>query len=160
MHGLRLLACIGVLVLAACTGSVDFEGERLALLEADRSWAAEVAAGADASEVVSYWTSDARVYLSGQDEIHGSEALLEMVTANSAIPGFEVSWVPDEAVVFGSGRFGYTRGTNSFTFPGPDGNLITTHGRYLTIWEKEGAGRWRCMVEMTNEGAPAEGVQP
>ena len=160
MSILRPLAFLAVVVLAACAESVDLEAERLALLDADRAWAAAAAGGAEASEIVSYWSSDARVYLSGQDALQGSEALLGMVTANAEIPGFEVSWTPDDAVVFGSGRVGYTRGSNSFTFPGPDGNPMTTYGRYLTIWEKGEDGRWRCTVEMTNEGAPAEGMQP
>ena len=87
------------------------------------------------------------------DEIRGTDALLAMVAGNAEIEGFEVTWEPQEAFVGASGDVGYTRGVNAFTFPDGEGGLVTTRGRYLTIWRKEAGGEWRCFVEMTNEGA-------
>jgi ketosteroid isomerase-like protein len=137
--------------LLGCSPSIDLESERQALLETDRAFARTAASGADASEVVQYWTSDARVYSSGLPELVGTDALLEMVAANAEIEGFSVTWEPLEAFVAESGDIGYTRGENALTFPGPDGDLVTTPGRYVTMWRKEADGMWRCFLELMND---------
>ena len=139
------------LTLGGCSPSIDLESERQALLETDRTWARVAASGAAASEIVQYWTSDARVYFSGSPEIVGTDALLDMATANAEIEGFSVTWEPLEAFVAESGDMGYTRGENALTFPGPDGDLVTTQGRYVTLWRKEADGAWRCFLELLND---------
>jgi ketosteroid isomerase-like protein len=29
---------------------------------------------------------------------------------------------------------------------------VTMEGRYITVWRKEPDGRWRCSVDISNEG--------
>jgi ketosteroid isomerase-like protein len=50
---------------------------------------------------------------------------------------------------------GYLLGTNAVTMPGPEGQLVTTHGRGVTVWRREPDGEWRCAVDIWN-AAPAE----
>lgn len=78
---------------------------------------------------------------------------------SAAVSGSGVSWEPEEAEVFDSGRFGYTRGTIESRSPGANGDTLITRSRYLTLWRKEADGRWRCFVEMTNQGVPVEQEQ-
>jgi ketosteroid isomerase-like protein len=77
-----------------------------------------------------------------------------MLEGTMKIPGFHVTWTPDSAIVSRSGDMGYTYGTNEFTAPDSTGKLVTTRGRYLTVWRKDADGRWRCVEDFSNP-APA-----
>ena len=145
---------IGTLLLCAagCRPAVDLAAETRALLETDRAWASLAEADAPVDSVVAYWTPDARVILPGQPVLVGSDAIRQMVAGTRSIPGFRISWTPDSASVSPGGDFGYTWGTNRITSPDSTGTLSTRQGRYITVWRKEPDGRWRCSVDIFNEG--------
>jgi len=145
---------IGALLLhaAGCRPAVDVAAETRDLLETDRAWARLAEADAPVDSVVAYWTSDARVILPGQPVLVGTEAIRQMVAGTRAIPGFRITWTPDSAAVSPSGDFGYTWGTNQITAPDSARTLVTVEGRYITVWRKESDGRWRCSVDISNEG--------
>jgi hypothetical protein len=54
------------------------------------------------------------------------------------------------ALVARSGDLAYTYGNNEFTAPDASGQLVTTRGRYLTVWRKEADGRWRCVEDYSS----------
>lgn len=145
---------IGALLLhaAACRPAVDVPAETRTLLETDRAWARLAEADAPVDSVVAYWTSDARVILPGQPVLVGTDAIRQMVAGTRSNPGFKISWTPDSALVSPSGDFGYTWGANRITSPDSTGILATMEGRYITVWRKEPDGRWRCSVDISNEG--------
>ena len=145
------------LLLSGCQPRVDVAAAARDLLATDRAWATLVAADGPVDSVLAYWTSDARVILTGQPVLVGTAAIREMVAGTRNIPGFHVAWTPDSAVVSPSGDFGYTYGTNRITAPDSMGTLHTAVGRYITVWRKEPDGRWRCTVEIANEG-PVSGA--
>jgi ketosteroid isomerase-like protein len=149
---LRVIAGGSLLLLAGCRTRADPAAATRDLLQTDRAWAALADTNGPVDSVVAYWTSDARVILTGQPVLVGTDAIREMVAATRAIPGFHISWVPDSAVVSPSGDFGYTYGTNRITAPDSTGALHTAEGRYITIWRKEAGGAWRCSVDISNEG--------
>jgi ketosteroid isomerase-like protein len=140
------------LLLAGCQPRIDLAAATRDLLKTDQAWATVAAANGPVDSVVAYWTSDARVILTGQPVVVGTDAIRQMIAATRAIPGFHISWTPDSAVVSPSGDFGYTYGTNRITAPDSTGALHTAVGRYITIWRKEPDGRWRCSVDISNEG--------
>ena len=149
---------LGGLVLFQATGcrpSVDLRAARNALLETDRAWAAVASTNGRIDSVVSYWTEDARVVLPGQPVLVGTVAIRQMIEGTRAIPGFQISWAPDSAVVSPSADFGYTYGTNSITAPDAAGVLRTMEGRYITVWRREPGGAWRCVFDISNEGPPS-----
>jgi ketosteroid isomerase-like protein len=149
---LRVIAGGLVLLLAGCQPRVDVTAATRDLLKTDQAWATLAASNGPVDSVVAYWTSDARVILPGQPVLVGTDAIRQMIAATRAIPGFHISWVPDSAVVSSSGDFGYTYGTNRITAPDSAGALHTAEGRYITIWRKQPDGRWRCSVDISNEG--------
>lgn len=151
---MRISLLTGTLLLyaAGCRPAVDNAAETRALLETDRTWGSLAEAAAPVDSVVAYWTSDARVILPGQPVLVGTESIRQMVAGTRSIPGFKISWTPDSAVVSPSGDFGYTWGTNRITSPDSTGTLSTMEGRYITVWRKEADGRWRCSVDIANEG--------
>lgn len=140
--------------LPACRAGVDVEAERERLRQTDQEWAAAAAAGQDVERIIAYWTDDAKVYPDGMPVVEGKAAIREFVAGSLAIPGFVVTWQPQEVVVSPDGRFGYTAGANQFTAPDPNGVAMTTHGRYLTVWRKEADGSWKCVTDIWNTGAP------
>jgi uncharacterized protein (TIGR02246 family) len=121
------------------------------LLDFDRAWSQASASG-NVDSIVSFWTADGRVLLSGQPPYVGTDAIRKMVTASLAIPGFAISWTPDGAVVSTSGDLGYTYGTNRITVSDTTGKPKTTMGRYVEVWRKEADGRWRCTIDVDNDG--------
>ena len=120
------------------------------LLATDREWGSLSAVSKNADSVSAYWTEDARVVLPGQPVLSGKRAIREMVAGTMKIPGFRVTWTPDSAVVSGARDLGYTYGTNEFTAPDSTGRLVTTRGRYLTVWRKDADGHWRCVQDYSN----------
>jgi ketosteroid isomerase-like protein len=87
--------------------------------------------------VVSFWTDDATITPPGAPVIAGKVAIRNFVKESLATPGFRISWTPQQASVSADGTMGYTTGSNSSTFPGPDGKLMTVTGRYVTVWRRD-----------------------
>jgi ketosteroid isomerase-like protein len=143
-----------LLTLAACGPSIDLDAERAALRATDEAWAAAAAAGEDAELIASYWSDDASVFPADGPVVNGKEAILGFLGASLAIPGFSVSWQPDVVEVAPGGDFGYTTGTNEFTMPDSTGTMVTIRGRYATVWRKDAAGDWKCVIDMWNSGPP------
>jgi ketosteroid isomerase-like protein len=141
-----------VLLAGACRPAVDTAREAEQLLAVDRAWAAVATAGADVDSVVSFWTDDARVVGPEQPTYQGKAAIREMVAGFMAVPGSQVTWTPEGAVVSSAGDLGYTFGTNAFTIPDSAGTPITTAGRYLAVWRKDADGRWRCVMDYGTPG--------
>lgn len=152
----NLLVLPGLLLLSpfvASAQSPKSSATRAALLETDTEWAAAVGT-TDVERIVSFWTDDAVIYPPRETPIAGKATIRKYVSESLKIPGFAISWKPTEAVVSASGDLGYTMGTNSFTFPDAQGRLMTSNGRYVTVWRKEPGGRWRCVVDFWNEAPP------
>lgn len=147
-----LAAGVAIAVALGCRTSKSAAGDGGVgqLLATDREWARLSAVSKNADSVSAYWTDDARVVLPGEPVLSGKTAIREMVAGTMTIPGFRVTWSPDSAVVASSGDLGYTYGTNEFTAPDSTGKLVTTRGRYLTIWRKDVTGRWRCVQDYSN----------
>ena len=122
------------------------------LLATDREWAKVAGEGKNADSVLAYWTEDARVVMPGAPILAGKPAIRGMVEGSMKTPGFHITWTPDSGVVSRSGDLGYTYGTNEFTAPDSTGNLVTTRGRYLTVWRKDSDGRWRCVEDVASPG--------
>jgi ketosteroid isomerase-like protein len=37
-----------------------------------------------------------------------------------------------------------------------EGKLVTVYGKVVTIWRKEAAGDWKCVIDIWNESPPSE----
>jgi ketosteroid isomerase-like protein len=122
------------------------------LLERDREWSAVASEGKDVERILSFWTDDAKVFPPGAPVIGGKQAIREFVTGSLSIPGFRISWEPEEAVVAAGGDMGYTTGRNHLTMPDAAGNLRTESGRGVTVWRREPDGAWRCVIDIWNSG--------
>ena len=143
---------------AACSPAARGGNGAQTLLATDREWAKVVSASRNVDSIAAYWTDDARVISPGQPVVSGKAAIREMVAGSMKIPGFRIGWTPDSAVVSRSGDLGYTYGMNEVTAPDTSGKLVTSRGRYLTVWRKDAGGRWRCVEDIASP-APVTGAQ-
>lgn len=137
------------LLLAGCSGSVDINAEKTALLTADTAWAAAAEAG-DVERALAFWTDDAVIYFQDRPVVTGKQAIRDFVMKNRSMPGFSIGWSPSEAVVAASGELGYTTGTAEVSLPAEDGGVVTRKGNYLCIWRKQADGTWKCPIEISN----------
>ena len=155
MRSQLFVLCVVAVLTAACApaAQVDIEAEQAALMERDKAWA-EAASDADAEGMVSFLADDVTVLQDDGARLDGKEASREMWENIVGLPGFALAWEPTEAVVAKSGELGYTVGTSEFTVNGPDGNPVTTSGKYLTVWRKQSGGEWMVTADIFNNDAP------
>jgi ketosteroid isomerase-like protein len=130
---------------------MDLERERKRLLERDAEWAALASKGQEIERMLSFWSDDARVFAPGLPPFSGKAALRSYVEGALAIPGFHISWTTSEASLSPDGQLAYLLSTNMVTMPGPDGQLVTTNGRAVTVWRREPDGEWRCTIDIWND---------
>jgi ketosteroid isomerase-like protein len=130
---------------------MDLDRERQRLLERDAEWASLSSAGQDVERILSFWTDDALVCPPGMPTVSGKAALRDYVQGALAIPGFHITWTSSEARLSSDGLLAYVLSTNVVTMPGPTGQLVTTRGRAVTIWRRQGGGEWQCAVDIWND---------
>jgi len=130
---------------------MDLERERKRLLQRDAEWASLSSEGQDVERILSFWTEDALVFPPGLPALRGTAALRSYVEGALAIPGFRITWSSSEASLSPDGQLAYVVSTNAVTMPGPDGQLVTTNGRAVTVWRREPDGDWRCAIDIWND---------
>jgi ketosteroid isomerase-like protein len=152
-HGLPFV--VFVFVLVSCSQR-DFDpaAEEAKLLRRDAEWANLASAGKDIEKIVSYWSDDTVLIFPGQPVLEGKAAIRAYVTACLNTPGFKIHWVSEKPVFSLDRKLAYMRGTDELTVPGPNGTTITLHLRGASIWRLDPDGRWRCVVDISNEEPP------
>lgn len=155
MRPYKMVTAAALLALTAgCSDStVDQEAEAQALMELSRKWSDQAASG-NLEAVMEFWADDAVMLPPDAPILRGKEAIRGYVEAAMETPGFEISWEPISAHISDAGDMAYMIERNVTEFDGPDGNRVTIHGKVVTVWRRDGDGRWRNVVDMWNR-APA-----
>jgi ketosteroid isomerase-like protein len=142
--------------LAGCSrSSFNAREEEASLLKRDAAWAETASSGKDVEKIISYWTDDALVIPPGQPAVEGKAAIREFVADSLKIPGFKIHWTSEKVSFSPDGQVAYMRGMNETTVTGPDGKLMTLHGRGVTVWRRDPDGQWRCAVDVWNDAPPS-----
>lgn len=155
MKGMWML---GMLAVAGCAPEVESmpPADPSVLMEADRAFAADVAArGTDAW--VSWFATDGAQIQPGTGEVMGHDALRTLM-AGLDDPNFSLSWEPLRADIAASGDLGWTTGKYVSEGVGPDGEPRRGQGRYVTIWRKAADGSWKVVMDLGNptQAPPAQ----
>ena len=129
------------------TGESDARAE---ILRLDAEWS-KAAESRDLEKILSYWSEDASVFPPGSPALVGKDAIRAYIAQSLQIPGFRISWKTNEVSVSASGDLAYGIGTNRVSFTGPDGNPVTVEGRAVTVWRKDAASAWKCVVDIWND---------
>jgi ketosteroid isomerase-like protein len=64
--------------------------------------------------------------------------------------GTALTWTPIKAEMSASGDLGYTYGNYVFTGKNKEGKLVTSYGKYTSIWRKQKDGQWKVVVDVGN----------
>ena len=105
---------------------------------------------------MSYYAEDAVEVPNGEDAIQGKANIAKTM-------GFlddkknQLVWTPVGADISASGDLGYTWGTYEFRSKDKDkdGKPTVEHGKYTSIWKKQGDGNWKVVLDMGN-ASPAK----
>ncbi len=146
-----ILALITLMTVLSCQEKViDQEVEADKLMNLSKEWA-KAAIERDVEKVVSYWADDAVIMSPNEPAMKGIDAIREMVIESMQIPGFEVTWEPQEAFVSRSGDLGYVLIKNYFKLPLDTlGNINTIYNKGVEIWKKQEDGTWKNVVDIYN----------
>lgn len=83
----------------------------------------------------------------------GREHIRKGMAATFADTSVHVAWHPVYATLAASGDLGYTYGYYRWTSRDDKGlPAPPAEGKFLTIWRRDDAGRWRVVVDMGNAG--------
>jgi ketosteroid isomerase-like protein len=64
--------------------------------------------------------------------------------------GTTLTWAPIKAEMAASGDLGYTYGNYIYTAKNKEGKLVTSYGKYTSIWKKQKDGQWKVVVDVGN----------
>lgn len=152
---------LGVLLVAAWTMAVPGHaaspkpgGPEAAIRAADQAWLKSFA-GKDLEKSIEACAETASVLAPNFGRADGKEAIRKLFTGYFALPEFTVSWQPMQVQVARSGDLGYSCGSYTLSFKGPDGKTIADRGKYATIWRKQADGRWKVVLDAFNSDLPA-----
>ncbi|WP_435622916.1 YybH family protein [Flagellimonas sp.] len=139
------------LVLNACKETpIDQEAEAENLMELSKAWAESVKTR-NVDEMISYWADDAILMSPNEAAVVGIDSLRAMVERSMKIPGFDISWKPQEAYVSKGGDLGYVIIKNYMTMPIDTlGNTRTIYNKGVEIWKKQTDGSWKNVVDISN----------
>ena len=146
-------ACLlssAILLLTACAEppATPPPPDPAVLMEADRAFAAAVAAGGTEAWV-SWFAEDGAQIQPGSGEIRGRDAIRELM-AGLDDPAFSLTWEPRRADIAASGDLGWTTGSYLSRGVGADGKPRQAQGRYVTIWRKQPDGAWKVVMDLGN----------
>jgi ketosteroid isomerase-like protein len=114
-----------------CAQSANPEQGRASLTAIDREWSQTVK---DPDKFVSYYATDASLYMPGTPILKGQDAIKKAYVQLSSTPGFSLQWAANKADIGSSGDIGYTAGTYQ---------MGEEKGKYITVWKKQTDGSWK-----------------
>lgn len=142
------------LFLTACTEStVNSEAEGELLMQLSREWSALVSSG-DLEAGMDFWSDDAVMLPPDLPLLDGKDSIRAYVEGASKIPGFSISWEPVSAHISLGGDMAYLIEKNVIAFDDAEGNKVISHGKVITVWQKDALGDWKNVVDMWNAAPP------
>jgi ketosteroid isomerase-like protein len=64
--------------------------------------------------------------------------------------GTSLSWTPVKADMAASGDLGYTYGNYIYKSKNKEGKVVSSYGKYMSVWRKQKDGSWKVVVDMGN----------
>jgi ketosteroid isomerase-like protein len=122
--------------------AVDTAKALQALLDRDRSYAADQTKQEQAKVYLVYASPDVRLYRPSELPYIGRKAASEALAKAPR----QFVWQPIGGDVSRAGDLGYTHGTFDIE---NDTNVVKEHGSYVRIWKKEN-GAWRIVMDVIN----------
>jgi len=109
----------------------------------------------DAASIAKLYTEDGAVMPPNAPIGKGRAAIEQTWASLLRIPGFGLTFVPEQILVSSSGDMALDRGAYTLTVA-PDGTKHTDTGKYVVVWRKVG-GEWKAAADIFNSDVPASG---
>ena len=152
---MRMIASFVAFFVASLVPALAGDDELSAMLDADRAFAAMADEKGAPAAFAAFAAEDVRMFPEGGLPYDGREALIARF-ANWP-EGATLSWTPQGGAAAPAGGFGYTWGLSVFRVRNDEGEDIVQHGKYISIWRREGDGAWKFVADIGNAApAPAE----
>jgi len=141
----NLALALTLLLLAAPSFATDHKNGSDLLFTLEADFAKAVAEHGHAA-FVSYFAEDGVELDDG-----GGIASRDEIAKQPAWPeGTSLSWTPVRGDMAASGDLGYTYGNYVFKSRNRDGKIVSTYGKYMSVWKKQKDGSWKVAVDMGN----------
>ena len=163
-----LLLWISALLLASCearqepangaanasAATVDAKADEGAIREQVTRWLQLVAAK-DASGIAKFYTEDGAVMPPNAPIAKGHASIEKAWASMMSMPGFDLTFAPEEIVLSSSGDMALDRGTYRLAIA-PSGKPQTDTGKYVVVWRKVD-GEWKAAADIFNSDLPSAG---
>ncbi len=141
-----LLLLLTVTSSACAQKKVNQKEESKKLMEVNRQWAK----AANPEAFFSFISSDALVMAPDKPVSKGHEEIGKTLAEFQSLPGFQITWEPQEAHVSSSGDLGYSVDRILVSFDGENGEKIKLFEKGVTIWKKDDHGDWKMAIDIWN----------
>ena len=141
----HLALALMLLLFAAPSFATDHKNGSDLLFDLEADFAKAVAEHGHAA-FVSYFAEDGVELDDG-----GGIASRDEIAKQPAWPeGTSLSWTPVRGDMAASGDLGYTYGNYVFKSKNKDGKIVSSYGKYMSVWKKQKDGSWKVAVDMGN----------
>ena len=145
----KLVSLVLLTTILSCTQKkADTKAEGEKIVQLSKEWS-EAASKNDVEKTVSYWADDAILISAGQPTLNGKDAIRKMVEESFKMPGFKISWQPQNVVVSENGDMAYMIEDSQMTFSDSTGKSTTLNNKAVSIWRKQSDGSWKNVVDIS-----------
>jgi ketosteroid isomerase-like protein len=139
--------------------NASIESAEQTLRDLDAQWS-KAAAAKDIEQTIAYYSDDAIVLPPNAASAITKEAIRNVWKDLLASPGLVITWHPNKVKLGRSGDMAWVSGTYELTMKDANGAPISDRGKYLEIWEKQTAGKWKCGADIWNSDLAASSPLP
>lgn len=148
----RIFVFIALSIMFGCTSKkstpVDTTlAEKILLLQTDKAFSDMSVEKGMKAAFIEYIDSNGVLLKPNQLPIVGANAIDYLIEQNDT--GYTLNWQPQYAFVASSADLGYTYGIYALH---PNNIDTVIYGTYLSIWQKQGDGKWKFVLDSRNEG--------
>ncbi len=128
--------------------------EKIALMKTDQAFSDMSLNKGMKAAFIEYIDSNGVLLRSGHLPIIGASAIDFLIQQNDT--SYSMSWQPQNAFVAQSADLGYTYGIYAVQ---PTTVDTVLYGTYVSIWRKQGDGKWKFVLDSGNEGIDSSYLQ-
>jgi ketosteroid isomerase-like protein len=151
---MKINVFISLLLFNCIASAADTTAIEQALRDLDAQWAA-AAGSKDLDKTVSFYSDDAIVMPPNASAATSSAAIRKVWQDLLSSPGLVISWKTGKVEVAKSGDLACLSGSYELTMNDASGKPVNDHGKFVEVWEKQSAGKWKCGTDIWNSDLPA-----
>ena len=148
----RIFVFIALSIMFGCTSKKSTPldttlAEKILLLQTDKAFSDMSVEKGMKAAFIEYIDSNGVLLKPNQLPIVGANAIDYLIEQNDT--GYTLNWQPQYAFVASSADLGYTYGIYALH---PNNIDTVIYGTYVSIWQKQGDGKWKFVLDSRNEG--------